>query len=65
MNAHHIYFMGIALEEAETAGRMDEVPVGAVIVDGDGKITENVKAGEENDVVTEEVTFVVEEMEIA
>ena len=32
---------------------------------GDGKISEDVKTTEDNDVVTEEVTFVVEEMEIA
>ena len=38
MNADHSHFMGIALAEAETASRMDEVPVGAVIVDDAGQI---------------------------
>ena len=32
------YLMGLALEEAEKAYRQDEVPVGAVIIDGQGKI---------------------------
>tara|TARA_R110002072_G_scaffold288917_1_gene455480 strand:+ start:160806 stop:161279 length:474 start_codon:yes stop_codon:yes gene_type:complete len=32
------YLMNIAIEEAEKAYRLDEVPVGAVIVDSDGKI---------------------------
>lgn len=34
----HIYFMKIAMEEAEQAFKLDEVPVGAVIVSGDGQL---------------------------
>lgn len=33
-----LFYMTIALEEAENAARMDEVPVGAVLVDGGGRI---------------------------
>ena len=33
-----LFYMTIALEEAEKAARMDEVPVGAVLVDGAGRI---------------------------
>ncbi len=35
---NHFDFMGLALKEALKARDMDEVPVGAVLVDGDGKI---------------------------
>mmetsp|Transcript_10331 Transcript_10331/g.30225 ORF Transcript_10331/g.30225 Transcript_10331/m.30225 type:complete len:244 (-) Transcript_10331:1180-1911(-) len=31
----HDYFMGLAIEEAKEAGRKGEVPIGAVIVEGD------------------------------
>ncbi len=34
----HIWNMGLALEEAEAAYRIGEVPVGAVVVDKDGRI---------------------------
>ena len=34
----HIWNMGIALEEAENAFRNEEVPIGVVITDPDGKI---------------------------
>ena len=33
-----LFYMAIALEEAEKAARMDEVPVGAVLVDGAGRV---------------------------
>ncbi len=32
------FYMAIALEQAEKAGKMNEVPVGAVIVDNSGRI---------------------------
>ena len=32
------YFMGIALEEARKSARQGEVPIGAVLVDVDGKV---------------------------
>ena len=38
MYAQNLNYMDIALEEAEAAARRGEVPVGAVIVDGGGKI---------------------------
>jgi tRNA(adenine34) deaminase len=38
MNASHIKFMEAALVEAEKAGQQDEVPIGAVVVDGSGEI---------------------------
>lgn len=34
----HYYFMGLALEEASKAYAQGEVPVGAVLVDGDGGV---------------------------
>jgi len=33
-----LFYMAIALEEAEKAAQIDEVPVGAVLVDRDGEI---------------------------
>ncbi len=45
------YLMDIAIEEAEKAYKIDEVPVGAVIVNGEGKIiskAHNVKEGTNN-----------------
>jgi len=38
MESHHETFMQIAIDQAMTAGRVDEVPVGAVIVDADHQI---------------------------
>lgn len=35
---NHEYFMNMALEQAGEAARMDEVPVGAVLVSGGGEI---------------------------
>ncbi len=37
MSWDHEHWMGIALEEARAAGAEGEVPVGAVLVDGEGK----------------------------
>jgi len=38
MEAHHENFMKMAIDQALTAGRMAEVPVGAVIVDADNQL---------------------------
>ena len=38
MENDHEKYMEIAIEEAKKAGRMDEVPVGAVLVDESGEI---------------------------
>lgn len=35
---HHEHYMGLALEQARLAYTHDEVPVGAILVSGDGKI---------------------------
>ena len=32
------YYMGLALEEAEKAYALGEVPIGSVLVDGDGQV---------------------------
>lgn len=34
----HLWNMGLALEEAEAAYKLGEVPVGAIVVDSDGKV---------------------------
>ena len=38
MNPPHEHFMHLALLQAELAGAIDEVPVGALLVDADGQI---------------------------
>jgi tRNA(adenine34) deaminase len=38
MDDPHEYFMQMAIDQALAAGRMEEVPVGAVIVDADGQV---------------------------
>ncbi len=38
MNLPHDHFMGLALVQAERAEAIDEVPIGALLVDTDGKI---------------------------
>lgn len=38
MESPHDHFMQMAIDQALVAGRMDEVPVGAVIVDADNQV---------------------------
>ena len=38
MDSQDHYFMEMAIAEAETAGNLDEVPVGAVVVDANGQV---------------------------
>jgi tRNA(adenine34) deaminase len=38
MNDTHVHFMELALQEAEKAGQIGEVPVGAILVSEDGEI---------------------------
>ncbi|MBC2712074.1 MAG: nucleoside deaminase [Desulfosarcina sp.] len=38
MEPQHEHFMQMAIDQAIAAGRMDEVPVGAVIVDADNQV---------------------------
>ena len=38
MDSRHLEFMQLAIAEAEKAGQMGEVPVGALLVDGSGTV---------------------------
>jgi tRNA(adenine34) deaminase len=48
MDSNHDYFMKLALEEALRAQEMEEVPVGAVLVDASGRVL----AAEHNETIT-------------
>ncbi|MEJ2661112.1 MAG: tRNA adenosine(34) deaminase TadA [Desulfobacteraceae bacterium] len=48
MDSNHDYFMKLALEEALRAREMEEVPVGAVLVDASGRVL----AAEHNETIT-------------
>ena len=59
----HLWFMGLALEQAELAYREQEVPVGALLVSGKGEVLSkqhNLKEGQFNPAGHAEILSIVE-----